>query len=210
MIEVRNFKKRKIRAFTKGEDLRKLLFILCIMLIVSGCGGLNYSQTFQQGYKAKTIAVFPVESGIYKESDGVADKAIAEVLADKGRFEKIVTAQEFKSRLGSQPEFKKVYDEYISKLKLLNYSDPALSSRIGRMCGAECFLLPTVEQWNYFVENDKKLARVGLSFRLIDAGTGKDVWKSAHTDTDSYMLLKPELSGVSRKLAARMLAEMPR
>jgi hypothetical protein len=46
--------------------------------------------------------------------------------------------------------------------------------------------------------------------RLIDARTGKDVWTSAHSISEKYVLLKPELSDVARKLAGKMLSDMPR
>lgn len=188
---------------------KPLYMLIAVLLLVSGCGALNYSQTYQQDYKAKAIAVFPVETGIFAESAGVVDKAAAQIFVDKGWFEKVFTAEDVKARLGADAGFKKAFDEYSSKLKLVNYSDPALSGRLGRDAGVECFLLSSVEQWTYLVENDKKIARVGLSFRLIDARTGADVWKAAHTENESYVLLKPELADVSRRLAARIIAQMP-
>lgn len=188
--------------------MRKLVALL-VVLLFAGCSGLNYSQTFIQGYKSRTIAVFPVETGVYAESTAFIDKVMAEVLAQKG-FEKVVTAASLKSQIESNPELKAAFDGYMSKLKTVNYSDPELSSRIGRICGVESFLLSTVDQWTYVVENEDKIGRVGLSLRLIDARTGKDVWTSAHSQSEKYMLLKPELSDVSRKLAGKMLSEMPR
>lgn len=188
--------------------MRKLIVFMAALLF-AGCSGLNYSQTFIKDYKSKAIAVFPIETGVNAESAGVMDKVIEEALSSRG-FEKVVTAASLKSQVASNPELKAAFDGYISKLKAVSYSDPDLSSRIGRVLGVESFLLCTVDQWTYVVENEDKLARVGLGMRLIDARTGKDVWTSAHSLSEKYVLLKPELSAVSRKLAGKMLSDMPR
>lgn len=188
--------------------MRKLIVFLAALLL-TGCSGLNYCQTFIQDYKCKSIAVFPLETGVNAESVGVMDKVIEEALSNRG-FEKVVAAASLKSQVEANPELKAAFDGYISKLKAVSYSDPELSSRIGRVLGVESFLLCTVDQWTYVVEHEDKLARVGLSMRLIDARTGKDVWTSAHSVSEKYVLLKPELSAVARKLAGKMLSDMPR
>lgn len=188
--------------------MRKLIVFMAALLL-AGCSGLNYSQTFIQDYKSRTIAVLPIDTGANAESVGVIDKVIAEALSSRG-FEKVVTAASLKSQVEANPELKSTCDGYISKLKAVSYSDPDLSSRMGRICGVESFLLCTVDQWSYVVENEDKLARVGLSLRLIDARTGKDVWTSAHSLSEKYVLLKPELADVARKLAGKMLSDMPR
>ncbi|MEN6465316.1 MAG: hypothetical protein ABFD62_09050 [Syntrophaceae bacterium] len=190
--------------------MRKLLALL-LLLMLTGCTALNYSQTFIPDYKAKTIAVFPVDSGVHKDSAAVMDKIVADELADKGWYSKVFTAKDLKACIDAGAGTKKDYSDYMAKLTMVNYSDRELSSRIGAACGADAFLLATVDQWTYIVEGpDKdKFARVGLSFRMIDAATGKDVWRAAHTETEKYLLLKPELSGVARKLAGKMLSRMP-
>ncbi len=187
----------------------KKLIVLLAVLLFAGCTGLNYSQTFIQDYKSKTVAVFPIETGVNTESTGVIDKVIEEALSSRG-FEKVLSAASLKSQVEANPELKAAFDGYVSKLKAVSYSDPELSSRIGRALGVESFLLCTVDQWAYLVENEDKLARVGLGLRLIDARTGKDVWTSAHYISEKYVLLKPELSAVARKLAGKMLSDMPR
>ncbi len=188
--------------------MRKLIALMAVLLL-AGCSELNYCQTFIQDYKCKAIAVFPIETGVNADSVGVIDKVIAEALSNRG-FEKVVTTASLKSQVEANPELKAAFDGYISKLKAVSYSDPELSSRIGRVLGVESFLLCTVDQWAYLVENEDKLARVGMGMRLIDARTGKDVWTSAHYISEKYVLLKPELSAVARKLAGKMLSDMPR
>jgi len=189
--------------------MRKLSALFSIFVILSGCTTLNYSQTFIPDYKAKSIAVFPVESGVHTDSAGVMDKVVEEKLADKGWFSKVLPAKDLKSCIDSNSETKMIFSDYMTKLRMVNYSDRDLSSKIGRACGVDAFVLTTVDQWIYFMEADNNMARVGLSFRVIDAATGKDVWKAAHTESDKYILLKPELSGIARKLTGKMLSEMP-
>lgn len=190
--------------------MRKLLALL-LLLMLTGCTALNYSQTFIPEYKAKTIAVFPVDSGVHKDSAGVMDKVVADELADKGWFSKVVTAKDLNACIDASTERKAIFSEYMTKLTVVSFSDRVLSDKIGKACGAQAFVLTTVDQWIYVVEGEDKdkIARVGLSFRVIDAATGRDVWKGSHTESEKYLLLKPELKDVARKLARKMLSDMP-
>ncbi len=191
--------------------MKKFSKIWLLFLALAGCTALNYSQTFIPDYKAKTIAVFPAESGAHIDSAGVMDKLVSDTLIDKDWFSKVATTGDLKSCIEAKPETKKIFAEYMTKLKMVNYSDRELSRQIGAACGVDAFVLTTVDQWSYVTEGDSddKIARVGLSFRVIDAATGKDVWKAAHTESETYILLKPELSSVARKLARKMLSRMP-
>jgi hypothetical protein len=211
VIEVPHFAlfaiKKTLRARSRMKVKRRIFAIF--LLVLAGCTSLNYSQTFVPDYKAKTIAVFPVETGVYKNTAGSMDKIIADALVDKGWFGKVVTADNLKSCVDANPETKRVFSDYLTKLKMVNYSDRELSSKIAAACGADAFLLTAVDQWVYVTEGDDNIARVGLSFSLIDAGTGKDIWKAAHTESDKYHWIKPELSSVARNLAGKMLSRMP-
>ncbi len=66
-------------------------------------------------------------------------------------------------------------------------------------------MLVAVDYWNYTVEKDKKLAKVSIGLKLIDAETGKIMWKAGHHLAESYMLLKPELSKVARSVVSDMV-----
>lgn len=204
MIEVRHF-----ALFMGMPEMKKLRIVWFLFLVLTGCTVLNYSQSFIPDYKAKTIAVFPVETGVHTGSAAVMDKLVADVLVDKGWFSKVLTAGDLKTCVEAKPETKQIFTDYNTKLKMVNFSDRELSSKIGTACGVDAFVLTTVEQWSYVTEGEDKIAKVGLSFRVIDAATGKDVWKAAHTESETYMLLKPELSSVARSLARKMLSQMP-
>jgi hypothetical protein len=189
--------------------MKRLRKIWLLLLVLTGCTVLNYSQTFIPDYKAKSIAVFPVESGVHVDSAAVMDKLVADALINKGWFSKVATVSDLKSCIEAKSDTKTIFADYMAKLKMVNYSDRELSSKIGAACGVDAFVLTTVDQWSYVTEGDDKIARVGLSFRVIDAATGIDVWKAAHTESETYILLKPELSGIARKLAGKMLSRMP-
>lgn len=205
MIEVRHF--AILKKIPEMKRLRKIG--LLFLFVLAGCTVLNYSQSYIPDYKAKTIAVFPVETGVHADSVAVMDKMVSDALIDKEWFSKVLTAGDLKSSVGAKAETQKAFSDYLTKLRMVNYSDRELSSKIGAACGVDAFVLTTVDQWSYVTEGDDKIARVGLSFRLIDAATGKDVWKAAHTESETYILLKPELSSVARKLARKMLSRMP-
>src|SRR5512137_2771658 len=127
--------------------MRKLIVFLAALLL-AGCSGLNYCETFIQDYKCKSIAVFPIETGVNADSAGVIDKVIEEALSSRG-IEKVVTAASLKSQVEANPELKAASDGNITKLKAVSYSVPDLFSRIGRVLGVESFLLCTVDQWTY-------------------------------------------------------------
>jgi hypothetical protein len=87
----------KIPEMRKNSKIWLFLLVLtgCTMLL-TGCTVLNYSQTFIPNYKAKSIAVFPVESGVHVDSAAVMDKFVSDALIDKGWFSKVATASELK------------------------------------------------------------------------------------------------------------------
>jgi hypothetical protein len=53
------------------------------------------------------------------------------------------------------------------------------------------------------------VAKVGLGIKMVDAGTGKILWKAGHHITEKYLLIKPKLNDVAKDLVKKMLAEMP-
>ena len=71
------------------------------------------------------------------------------------------------------------------------------------------FLLLSVDEWKYYTQGDEKMAEVGLSMAMYDIATGKVIWKANHSIVEDYMLLKPELSKVARKVVHKMVKYMP-
>ena len=73
----------------------------------------------------------------------------------------------------------------------------------------DAFLLVSVDDWEYFVERDEKLAKVGITMELYDVSTGKLMWKAGHTIKNDYMLIKPELPKIARDVVRKMINYMP-
>jgi hypothetical protein len=194
--------------------MKKLcVFTLMVLLIVSvvGCGGLRYSWVDSEAnrYTPKTIGVFPVDVGICEEARGVVDQIIAGVLIEKRWFTDVVTADTISKQIQVNEELRKIYLDYTTKLKAVNFSDPELSKKIGQISRIDAFLLVTVDYWTYTRENDKKVAKVGFGIKMIDASSGKILWKAGHHEAEDYVLIKPKLHDVAKDVFSKMIKEMP-
>lgn len=187
-------------------------FILAVaVLSVMGCGGLRFSQLdpAAKDYHPKRIAVFPADVGTYEEARSHIEQIVPGVLMEKKWFSDITDTASLNRQLQANEALRKDTTDYLSKLQTLNYSDPALSKKIGELTKTDAFLMVAVDYWNYTVEKDKKLAKVSVGLKLIDAETGKMMWKAGHHIGDSYMLIKPDLSNVARSVVREMVSEMP-
>jgi hypothetical protein len=191
----------------------RFIFIAAfIILIISGCGGLHYSQIDPEAgnFHPKRIGILPVDVGPYEAASGIVDRAIAEVLIKKRWFNSIVAGDDFKRQYQSNDDLRKVVTDYTEKFKAVNFSDPQLSARIGDLCQIDAFLVIDVEYWNYTTENEDMVGKVGLGIKMIDAATGKVVWKASHYRSEKYLLIKPDLLNVARTLFKEMIGYMPR
>ncbi len=194
--------------------IRKL-FMISVLVICSlstiACGSLRFSQLAPEAkdFHPQRIAVFPADVVNYAEAKGVVEKVVAGVLVDKGWFTNVVNAEDLNRQIMANDELGKSIKEYLSKLNTLAFSDPELSRKIGELAKVDAFLFVSVDEWNFAVEKDKKVARVSLTMRLYEASTGKWMWRVGHGIVESYMLIKPDLSNVARGLVRDMVKEMP-
>ena len=187
-------------------------FILSIVVLSAmACGGLRFSQLdpAAKNYHPKRIAVFAADVGTYEEARSHIEQIVPGVLMEKKWFSDITDTASLNRQLQANETLRKDTTDYLSKLQTLNYSDPALSRKIGELTKTDAFLMVAVDYWNYTVEKDKKLAKVSVGLKLIDAETGKMMWKAGHHVADSYMLIKPDLSDVARSVVKEMVNEMP-
>jgi hypothetical protein len=184
---------------------------ILIFLSVAGCEGLRFVQTADEAknFHPKSIGVLPAEVGLYKDAEGKVDAIITEVLVRTKWFNTVIGGEEIRKRIESNEQLKKSVDVYLGKLRELNYSDPELCKVISELCGIEAILIPTVDTWEYTMLSGDKIARVGLSMKLIDTKTGKTMWKAGHLVTEEYHFLKPELTSMGRSLVRKMIDRMP-
>lgn len=180
-------------------------------VVLSACGGLRYSQVAPgaQDFKPKSIGVLPVDVGAYEEARGVADQIISGILVKKGWFTDVIPPDKIKSQMDHDGALRGRVVDYLTKLKTVNFSDPALSRDIGEDYHVEAFLVVNVDFWNYTVEGSDKVAKVGFSVDLIEAKTGRIVWRAGHHEVEDYWIMKPDLSDLAKKVASMMINEMP-
>lgn len=186
--------------------------VVLVLFLLSACGGLRYSQVAPEAkdFHPKRIAILPADVGTYEEARGTVEQVFAGVLVDKKWFTDVVDAATIGNQLQSNEEYKRAAIDYLVKLKTINTSDTELSKKIGQQSQVDAFFVINVDFWNYTRENDKKVGKVGLGIKMIEASTGKIMWKAGHHEAESYMLIKPDLANVAKDLIKTMVAEMPR
>ena len=200
--------------------MRKKLFVKCILMIfvltTIACSGLRFSQLAPEAkdFHPKKVAVFPVEMLNYEEakgSRGVVEQIVAGSLVEKKWFANIMDTESLNRQLLANEELNKAMTEYLSKLRTVNFSDPDLSKKIGELAKVDAFLLVSVDGWDYTVQKDEKVAKVGMTMKLYEASTGKLMWKAGYDKTESYKFefLKPDLPKVARDVIREMIVFMP-
>ncbi|MBN1365728.1 MAG: hypothetical protein JW976_13045 [Syntrophaceae bacterium] len=197
--------------------MAKKLFVKYILptfvLSVVACGGLHFNQLAPEAldFHPQRIAIFPIDVWNNKESDSraVVEQIVAGTLIEKRLFINVTDVEDLQKQLLANEELRKAKDEYLSKLRLLNFYDSDLSRKIGKKIQVDAFLVISVDEWKYFEQGDKKLAQVGLTMEMYDVLTGKLMWKASHTITRDYMLLKPGLPEIARDVAGKMAYYMP-
>lgn len=179
--------------------------------VLAGCEGLRLVQTAEEAkdFHPKSIGVLPVDVGIYKDAQGKVDGIITEVLVGTKWYTTVIGGEEIRKRIEANEVLRKSVDVYLAKLRELNFSDPELCKVIAELCGIEAILIPTVDVWEYTMLAGDKIARVGISMRLVDTRSGKTMWKAGHQVTEEYRFLKPELTGMGRSMIRKMVDRMP-
>jgi hypothetical protein len=179
--------------------------------LCAGCEGLRLIQTAEEAkdFHPKSIGVLAADVGIYKDAGGNVDGIITEVLVGTKWYNSVIGGEEIRKRIEANEELRKSVDVYVAKLRELNFSDPELCKVIAELCGIEAILIPTVDVWEYTMLAGDKVARVGISMRLVDTKTGKAMWKAGHQVTEEYRFLKPELTSLGRSMVRKMIDRMP-
>ncbi len=186
--------------------------IVLVSLMLAGCmGKIRYSQTAPEAknFRPERIAVLYVNSDAYPESAGKGEQVIAESLIRKGYYKQVESPEAVKERLEKDPVLKKTIEDYLNKLKMVNFSDPDMSRKIGEAYHVQAFIVAKIDLWNYSVESGKKMAKVGMEMKLISAENGRVMWRGSHNRIEDYMWFKPELTSMGKSLAREMIGNMP-
>lgn len=182
-----------------------------LLLGILGCGALRYSEVSPDArdFHPRRIAVLPADTKAFAGARGDVDRLFAEVLSEKKWFDVVVGGEAISHYMESDETIRQVITNYLAKLANVSFSDPAMSGRIGELTDTEAFLLVRVDYWNYTTEKDKKIAKVSLSIKMIEAQTGKTLWTAVHHRISDYVIIKPDLSDVARSLIREMIGYMP-
>lgn len=194
--------------------IRKRWMTVCgalLFLGLLGCGGLRYSEVSPDAwdFHPRRIAALPAHSKTFTEACGEVDRLLAQVLVEKGWYDKVVGGEEIGRRMASDDPLRQVVKDYTAKLTELSFSDPALSARIGDLTDAEALLFVQIDYWNHTTEKDKKVAKVSLTIKGIEAETGTVLWTAAHHKASDYVIIKPELRNVALSLIREIIDQMP-
>ena len=188
-----------------------VVLALLLLNIPSCGGGLRYSQVSPEAkdFHPRRIAVLPADTMAFPEAKSAIDRLFAESLIERGWFTAVAGGEAIGLRLKTDAELRQVFEDYLAKRDKVSFSDPVLSGRIGVLTDTEALLLVKVDYWNYTTENDNKVGKVSLSITMIEARTGKTIWKAVHHRISDYMIIKPDLPDVARGLIREMIAYMP-
>lgn len=190
----------------------KITLIICLLLIAA-CGGLRFNQLAPEAkdFHPRRIAVFPIEVWNHKEIDSrsAVEQIVAGSLVGKKYFAQVTYAENLQKQIKENEELSKVKDEFFSKLKMLNFSDPELSKKMGELANIDAFIEVYVDEWKYDAKGDEKTAQVGIAMEMYDVATGKLMWKASHSITRDYVLLKPELPKIADEVVHKMIVYIP-
>jgi len=188
-----------------------LFAVIFFIVSLTGCGGLRYSEVSPDAANChpRQIAVLPADTTTFPEAKGSVDRLFTEVLTDRRWFSKVAGGEQIASLMEKDGDLHRIISEYLTKRARINFSDPALSERIGKLTGAEAFLIARVDSWNYAVADDKKVAKVGMTVAMVQASTGKIVWNASHSRVSDYLILKPDLADMAKGLIREMTDHMP-
>jgi hypothetical protein len=191
------------------------LLTALIMSIIACGGSLRYAERDPElkDFHPRAIGLLSVDPGSYGEAKGIVEELISAALLEKQWFTTVLTAAAVQSQLKNDQELQNTTAAYLLKLNTVNYSDPTLSKQIGDSLKIDALLVVTVDSWNYTTEQKERttqdVAKAGLRMKLIEAGTGRIVWKAGHNIVKEYTFLKPDLQDVGKSVVHAMIGDLP-
>jgi hypothetical protein len=191
--------------------MRYILNAIIALTLLFSCGGIRYSHIYPEAkdFHPNTLAILPADPGSYEEARGIIDEIMAGDIAARGWFRDVVAGETVKRQIAANEALRAALSEYMTKMATVNYSDPGLAAMIGKTTSTEAFLITYVDFWHYAREGEDKVAKVGLSMKLVDASNGKIVWKAGHHEIEDYLFIRPKLENVASRLVNKMFNEMP-
>lgn len=190
---------------------RFAVFMMALLLALSGCAGLDFSHLDPDApnFHPKRIAVLPETVGPHESARDVVNIAVSKALSQTGWYEGVVNGEMIKTQTIGSPELSKEILAYIEQVNTRGVSDPDRAAKLGDILKADALLLTDVTSWGFGKENGNKVCRVGLEVKLIDASKGTVIWKANHELVEDYLIFKPKINDVADALLSKMIKEMP-
>ena len=177
---------------------------LSFAVLLAGCGGLQDVWESQDAkvFRPRVIAVLPPMASEYDIAREDVQEVLADALHRSYEVERVLSPESVTHVFQTSKAAFDALVTYISRLEMTGHSDRDSAVMLGKLLSVDSFLVVRVNSWEY--------ARgVGLSLRLVDATTGATIWKGRHERSASYMIFKPNLRDVAKKLADEMIKYMP-
>ena len=189
---------------------------LCIISLLTcffilGCASIRFSKEAPEAkdFHPQTLALIALEAGGYEGVKEPLEEMILGELKRRNWFRQVWGPGEIYRLMEQNEEIRRLMGDYLAKLRQLNFSDGELSKKIFSLTGMEAFLLVSVDFWYYTKEAGENIAKVGLTMKLYDTKTGKQMWKGGHHQAVSYVLMKPELTNLAKEVVKQMIGVMP-
>jgi hypothetical protein len=183
---------------------RRLGGWLCVVVLLSGCGGLQevWEDPGAKTFRPHAIAVLPPRASLHEIAREEVQEVLAGVLRKSSRFERVVPPETVMDTFQASKVAFDALVVYFSRLEMTGHSDRDAAVSLGRALNVDSFLVVRIDSWDY--------ARgVGLNLRLVDATTGATMWKARHERSARYILFKPNLKDVALEVAEEMINAMP-
>lgn len=193
--------------------MKKLLFLLCMGILASGCAGINYSYVSPEAknFHPQSMAILPVMVGDYQAAGEVIDKVVSDEVVDTEWFSYVVDSIALRNQLSTSPALGNDVVAYIQKLTTLDISDEETAKKIANTLKVDALFLASVTSWGYELgKEDVKIGKVGLGIKLVCGKKGIIIWKANHEEIEDYWLIKPSLADIAEEVMEELLDEMPR
>jgi hypothetical protein len=185
--------------------------VLLVAGVVMGCGGLQ--ETWEgpgaSGFRPASIVVLPPIIGALEGSRETAHEVVSSSLKKSKRFVEVMDPEQVNDFLINSNDARESFAKLLSSLETTGLSEQESAAKLGKALKTDAFLVVRVNSWEYRRNEGENLAKVGLSFRLIDTKHGAIVWKGRHEKTKTYMFFKPNLRDMAADLSDYMVKHIP-
>ena len=191
--------------------------LISLFLMALGCArGPQYSKTYPtaEDFHPKRIVALPsvmenVETPGSGSSIVCLDELIVSSLQKKGSFEEVLESYNIKSQLQSDTDLQGSVEDFLNKLNDADTCHEDVARQIGKKLNVDAILVAKVMEKVYGKSRKGKIAKISLSFKLINSSTGKIFWDASHEIDEKHSSKKSSLCEMGEELLEKIFKEMP-